>query len=129
IDQVVLHGRLTLCLRVALPPRHGALRDLLIEAKAMGVALELEPLGPEDDGPSGAAWVVTALSPRLHAQGLHALTRCLAEHNVNVVKLARVSEDCLSSIELRVRLSPDEDPQALRRELQIGRGHVWTPVT
>src|SRR5690606_41025309 len=31
IDQVVLHGRLTLCLRVALPPRHGALRDLLIE--------------------------------------------------------------------------------------------------
>src|SRR5690606_35382926 len=117
IDQVVLHGRLTLRLRVALPPRHGALRELLIEAKAMGVALELAPLGPEDDGPSGAAWVVTALSPRLHAQGLHALTRCLAEHNVNVEKGARLSEDCLSSIELRVRLSPDVDPKALRREL------------
>lgn len=117
IDQVVLHGRLTLCLRVSLPPRHGALRDLLIEAKSMGVALELEPLGSTNEEPSGTSWVVTALSPRLHAQGLHALTRCLAEHNVNVEKVARLSEDCLSSIELRVRLNEDVDPQALRREL------------
>src|SRR5690606_3817140 len=44
IDQVVLHGRLTLCLRVAMPTTHGALRDLLVEAKALGVTLDLEPL-------------------------------------------------------------------------------------
>lgn len=117
IDQVVLHGRLTLCLRVSLPPRHGALRDLLVEAKALGVSLDLEPLTSPLGAPEGTGWVVTALSTRLDTAALHALTRCLAEHNVNVEKVARLSEDCLSSIELRVRLGEDVDPKALRREL------------
>lgn len=118
IDQVVLHGRLTLCLRVAMPTTHGALRDLLVEAKALGVTLDLEPLqvaaGQLD---AAKRWVVTAISPRLTTSELHQLASVLAEHDANVEKASRLSDDGLSSVELRVRLSPQGDPAKLKRAL------------
>jgi len=118
IDQVVLHGRLTLCLRVAMPTTHGALRDLLVEAKALGVSLDLEPLqAPDAHAHAGKRWVVTAIAQKISTTDLHRLASTLAEHGANVEKASRLSEDGLSSLELRVRLSPEGDPGALKRAL------------
>src|SRR4051812_39566673 len=44
IEQVVVHGQLTLCLLVGLPQSRDVLKELLFAAKELGMDLEFKPV-------------------------------------------------------------------------------------
>ncbi|MFY1826704.1 phosphoserine phosphatase SerB [Myxococcus fulvus] len=120
VEQVVVQGRLTLCLLVRLPESVGIPRALLFAARELGVALDFQALETPDTGASGpvpARYVVTAVGRALGAGQLHSLTSHLAQAGANVERIVRLSEPHLGSMELHVTLPPTLEPQVLKRSL------------
>lgn len=120
VEQVVVQGRLTLCLLVRPPEARGVLKELLFAAKELGVALDFQvveaPSGaPDAAGP--ARYVVTAVGRALGARELQALSTCLAEHGANIDRISRLTETHLGSVEFHLTLPGERDPEALKRAL------------
>ncbi|MFP2961602.1 phosphoserine phosphatase SerB [Myxococcus sp. 1LA] len=120
VEQVVVQGRLTLCLLVRLPPAGGVLEALLAAATSLGVALDFQaveaPASPLPDS-SASRHVVTAVGRALGARELHALTQVLAGHGANVERITRLSEPHLGSVDIHIRLPPGQPPDALKHAL------------
>ncbi|MCP3058509.1 phosphoserine phosphatase SerB [Myxococcus sp. K38C18041901] len=118
VEQVVVQGRLTLCLLVRLPESVGIPRALLFAARELGVALDFQAVETPDLGaPVPARYVVTAVGRALGAGQLHSLTSHLAQAGANVERIVRLSEPHLGSMELHVTLPPTLEPQVLKRSL------------
>ncbi|AKF79796.1 phosphoserine phosphatase [Myxococcus fulvus 124B02] len=118
VEQVVVQGRLTLCLLVRLPESVGIPRALLFAARELGVALDFQAVETPDTGASvPARYVVTAVGRALGAGQLHSLTSHLAQAGANVERIVRLSEPHLGSMELHVTLPPTLEPQVLKRSL------------
>lgn len=118
VEQVVVQGRLTLCLLVRLPESVGIPRALLFAARELGVALDFQAVETPDPGaPRPARYVVTAVGRALGAGQLHSLTSHLAQAGANVERIVRLSEPHLGSMELHVTLPPTLEPQVLKRSL------------
>ncbi|WP_141328698.1 phosphoserine phosphatase SerB [Myxococcus sp. AB025B] len=118
VEQVVVQGRLTLCLLVRLPESVGIPRALLFAARELGVALDFQAVETPDSGaPMPARYVVTAVGRALGAGQLHSLTSHLAQAGANVERIVRLSEPHLGSMELHVTLPPALEPQVLKRSL------------
>ncbi|MBZ4407729.1 phosphoserine phosphatase SerB [Myxococcus sp. MISCRS1] len=118
VEQVVVQGRLTLCLLVRLPESVGIPRALLFAARELGVALDFQAVETPDPGaPMPARYVVTAVGRALGAGQLHSLTSHLAQAGANVERIVRLSEPHLGSMELHVTLPPALEPQVLKRSL------------
>jgi phosphoserine phosphatase len=120
VEQVVVQGRLTLCLLVRLPEARGVLKELLFAAKEVGVELDFQvvdaPAAPSDTG-GLSRYVVTAVARALGARELHALATRLAEHGANIERITRLTETHLGSVEIHITLPPGKDPDALKRSL------------
>ncbi|MCP3144236.1 phosphoserine phosphatase SerB [Pyxidicoccus xibeiensis] len=119
VEQVVVQGRLTLCLLVRLPEASGVLKELLFAAKELGVELDFHAVEetPAVAGGGPQRYVVTAVGRALGARELHALSACLAGHGANIERIARLTETHLGSVEIRITLPPAKDPDALKRAL------------
>jgi phosphoserine phosphatase len=119
IEQVVIQGRLTLCLHVCLTETHGVLKALLFAGRELGVSLDFEPMeGVQTTVRPGAArYVVTAIGQRLGAGELYALSRELSAHGANMERIARLSEGPLSTVEVLMQLPSEADAEALKRAL------------
>jgi phosphoserine phosphatase len=116
IEQVVVQGRLTLCLLVR-PQAHGVLEALLFAARELGVALDFQPVEPPEAGAAPGRYVVTVVGRSLGARELHAVTGPLAEHGANVERITRLSAGALGSVELHLALPPGGNPEELKRVL------------
>lgn len=126
IEQVVVQGQLTLCLLIQVEGARArgepVLKDLLFEAKDMGLHLDFEVLTareserPPRDG--RCRYAVTAIADNLGAGGVHRIAEVLARHGANIDHIRRLSREILSSVEFVVCL-PDEDGKAdaLRADL------------
>ncbi|WP_426733157.1 phosphoserine phosphatase SerB [Myxococcus faecalis] len=118
VEQVVVQGRLTLCLLARLPESVGIPRALLFAARELGVVLDFQAVETPDPGaPRPARYVVTAVGRALGAGQLHSLTSHLAQAGANVERIVRLSEPHLGSMELHVTLPPALEPQVLKRSL------------
>jgi phosphoserine phosphatase len=127
IEQVVVHGQLTLCLLVGgLSHARDVLKELLFAAKELGLELDFNPVsdggaaGPAGARPAtevGRRYVITAIGRSLGADHLHALARTLATEGANIEKISRLSEDTLASVEINASLPPGGDRESLKRSL------------
>jgi phosphoserine phosphatase len=122
IEQVVVHGQLTLCLLVGLPHARDVLKELLFAAKELGMSLDFKPVSEAAVTSAGAAeagqrYVITAIGRALGASHLHALAATLASEGGNIEKISRLSEGSLASVEIHALLPPNRDREALKRSL------------
>jgi phosphoserine phosphatase len=126
IEQVVVHGQLTLCLLVDLPRSSDVLKELLFAAKQLGMELDFMPVLAEQGGASGepagpaadSQWyVITAIAPSLGASHIHAIASTLAAAGANIEKVSRLSEGGLGSVEVHATLPSTGDPEKLKRSL------------
>ena len=120
VEQVVVHGRLTLCLLVRLPESRGVLKELLFAAKELGVELDFQAVDTPASAPAGGSpqrYGVTAVGRALGAREMHALATRLAEHGANIERITRLTETHLGSVEIHITLPRERDPDALKRSL------------
>ena len=117
IEQVVVQGRLTLCLLVRGPEGRGVLEALLFTARELGVALDFQPVETPAVGEPPRRYVVTVVGRSLGARELHAVTGPLAEHGANIERITRLSAGTLGSVEIHVALPPGSNPEDLQRVL------------
>ncbi|AUX20292.1 phosphoserine phosphatase [Sorangium cellulosum] len=118
IEQVVVHGNLNLALLALFPETRNGLKELLLAAKELGVALDFTPLdGGAPARRLGSRYVVTAIGRELCAKQLHDVASTLAAHDANIEKIARLSVERLSSVEIQVLLQREERAEALKRAL------------
>ncbi len=112
IEQVVVQGRLTLCLLLRLEKhRHKgdpALKDLLFTAKDMGLDLDFQVI-PEEEGRAPRRrnenqYAVTIFGDLVGAAELHLVADVLAKHGANIDRIFRLSGDPLASVEFMVGL-------------------------
>jgi phosphoserine phosphatase len=128
IEQVVVHGQLTLCLLVELEGTRDVLKELLFAAKELGMELDFMPVGGEpDDGGSGGEsqrHVITAIASSLGPAHINAIAATLAAAGANIEKISRLSEGALASVEIHATLPPSGDPEKLKASLltQATRG-------
>ncbi|WP_257452282.1 phosphoserine phosphatase SerB [Archangium lipolyticum] len=118
IEQVVVHGQLTLSLLVRLPETRSVLKELLFAAKELGMSLDFKPVeGPSTPvAPSLSRHVVTVVGA-LGARELHAVAERLARHGANIERINRLSDAELGSVEIHIALPPERDPEELKRSL------------
>jgi phosphoserine phosphatase len=124
IEQVVVHGQLTLCLLVDLPRTSDVLKELLFAAKQLSMELDFKPVAsdaepspPADAVPSNQRYVITAIAPSLGAGHIHAIASTLAAAGANIEKISRLSEGPLASVEIHATLKPNGDVEGLKRTL------------
>lgn len=110
IEQVVVQGRLTLCLLIGLEKgtQKGdpALKDLLFTAKDMGLDLDFQVI-PEDEPHAMRRrhqYAVTIFGDLVGAGELHLVADVLAKHGANIDRIFRLSGNPLSSVEFVVGL-------------------------
>jgi phosphoserine phosphatase len=127
IEQVVVQGRLTLCMLVGLPHSRDVLKELLFAAKELKMELDFNPVEPDPpldpsapprplDG-GGRRYVITAIGRALGAAHLHAIASTLAAEGANIEKISRLSETTLASVEIHALLPAGRDSEALKRTL------------
>ncbi|QSQ20160.1 phosphoserine phosphatase SerB [Pyxidicoccus parkwayensis] len=120
VEQVVVQGRLTLCLLVHLPESRGVLKELLFAAHELGVALDFQVMEtpapvPAESGP--VRYVVTAVGRALGVRELHAVAQRLAAHGANIERITRLTETHLGSVEFHLTLPAGAVPDVLKRSL------------
>jgi phosphoserine phosphatase len=134
VEQVVVHGQLTLCLLIGSDPECTArVLDLLrTVAHRLDLDLATRPLPPDEPGAELAPVqvAVTVIGDNLDATGLHAVARVLARHGGNIERIHRLSDAGLTSLELIVSIpgatssdALDERTREIRRALleEVGR--------
>ena len=125
VEQVRVHGRLLLCVEVALSARDAAgLRDALDGVlDGSGVDIAVGPLREREAGEAGEAGgardaeerqVVTVLAPEVGAEALQGVTGRVAASGGNIERIVRLAAYPVHSYELTVA---GADLDALRRGL------------
>lgn len=122
IEQVVVHGHLTLCLVVGLPETRGVLKEFLFAAHELGMKLDFKALDSRPGSKKGRwgggqRYVVTAIARGMGAREIHLVSSALSEHGANIDALTRLSDGEIGSVEIHVSLAPNGDAEALKRDL------------
>ena len=130
IEQVVVHRQLILALLLGLEPGpeggQSVLKDLLFTANKLGLELSFAALpGEGAEGASPRRFALTAIGDEVDAEGIHIISRVLADRGANIETIRALSDQELSSVEVIVSLSDaGDDEVALRRELmEATSGH------
>lgn len=125
IGQSVLHGTLMLSAIIDVPPDSHVLRRLLFEVSKLGLRLEVnayEPPSTPQDTPPALGLCVTLLGPLSDGRATAAITRFMANRQINIREIRPLSMNELTGLELIVDL-PDRagcseaDLRTLRGEL------------
>lgn len=125
IGQSVLHGYLMLSAIVDIPRSSYALRRLLFEVSKLGLRLEIsayEPGSEESRGPAPLGLCVTLLGPLADGRATAAITRHMANRQLNIREIRSLSLDELTGLELIADVPPHagmshDDLRTLRGEL------------
>ncbi len=116
VEQVVVHGQLTLCLLLDLhSSREAVLKDLLFTTKEMGLDLQFQVLPNKAPAHSRKRLAITALAEDIGAQGLAALAFSLSAKNANIETIQKLSEHNFNAIEIIVSVEGESDE--LRNDL------------
>jgi phosphoserine phosphatase len=134
VEQVVIHGQLTLCLLIGSDSECTARVLALLRTAAHRLDLDLaaRPLPPDEPVAIAPVQVaVTVIGDSLDATGLHAVARVLARHGGNIERIHRLSDAGLTSLELIVSIpgatssdALDERTREIRRALLAEAGSL-----
>ncbi len=132
LEQVVVHGQLTLCLVIEAAADVAALLDALRAACARrALALTAQAVTADAGDPGAVQLAVTVFGDRVDAAAIHGVARVLAERGGNIERIHRLSDSDLSAIELIVSVpiaGPDGDLdgrlRALRQHLLAAGGAI-----
>jgi phosphoserine phosphatase len=129
IEQVVVHGQLILALLLGLSGEENepVLKDLLFEAKALGLSLEFKVLAVKTpaDETEPRRYAITAVSDRIEASAVHVVSRGLAEFNLNMETIKQLSDGRLGCFEVIASDSGTGDRSLeLRRRLLEEASHL-----
>lgn len=120
VDQVVVQGRLTLCLVIELasprPPGEHVVKDLLFTGKKLGLDVDFDPLENAADE-ERLDVVVTLISQQVNAGDLGALASTLSRFGANVERIQRLTDEDLAAVELLASIPAGHDAQSLKRAL------------
>jgi phosphoserine phosphatase len=122
VEQVRVHGRLLLCVEMALEPAASeAVVDALHAALAgTGVEVAAGPLRETEVGDDGERHLVTVLAPSIDAAVLEGVAARVASTGGNIERIVRLSAYPVHSYELVVA---GADLPTLRRELAVEAAH------
>lgn len=123
IEQVVAQGTLTLCLLLEFEPGRGTskgtLKELLFTGKELGVDVDFQVVDTPPIPRRHVDFVVTMISKAIQASHMHAVARRLAEHDANIERIQRLTDEQLSAVEILCSLPVDDahPPADLKRAL------------
>jgi len=120
VEQVVVQGYLTLAFSIAFgagAQEDRALKELLFAAKGLNLGMEFQRITPAEAGAGRQRFALTALSRSLKPAHLLAIADALADHGANIESIRRLSEGCLTAVEMAVSLAADADPGLLQKAL------------
>ena len=104
IEQVVVHGQLILALVLGLDgdDNKPVLKDLLFEAKSLGLTLEFKvlPVATPAKSHPPRRYAITAVSDRIEASAVHVVSKVLAEFNLNMETIKQLSDGRLGCFEV-----------------------------
>jgi phosphoserine phosphatase len=111
VEQVVVHGQLTLCMVLAIAEERVA--RVVDAMRATAARFGLDVTSREVAGgavKTGVQLAVTVFGEHVDAVGLHAVARVLSRHGGNIERVHRLSDTGLSALELIVSMpgAPDE---------------------
>lgn len=119
IEQVVVHGQLILALLLGLDGEENepVLKDLLFKAKALGLSLEFKVLPVKTPAQEQAPhrYAITAVSDQIEASAVHVVSRVLAEFDLNMETIKKLSDGRLGCFEV---IASDSGPRDRSRELR-----------
>jgi phosphoserine phosphatase len=126
IGQAVIHGLLSLSILFETPPEQFAdkttIKDLLFKANEMGMRLEFQIVDLETFQATARKsrshqYAVTLLGDPLSASALHRVTQKLAESQINIDTIQRLSETTFRAIELQTSSENPIDVRAVNKTL------------
>ncbi len=104
IEQVRVHGQLVLVLLLGMErgKNDSVVKDLLFEAKALGLGLELKVMEDDDEVLSAPPrrYAITAVADRVDATALQVISQVLAELSINIESIRQLSEGGLGCFEI-----------------------------
>jgi len=129
IEQTVTHTLLSLSLLIDFPTGESnqkpLIKELLFLAKELELHLDFQVLDEAEYRRKSLrnAHVVTILGGEVNANALSGISELLAAHQVNIERIAKLTQGQLRCVELLVTVSVDLDMKMLTRELlQAGSG-------
>jgi len=121
VEQVVVHDRLILHWLIRLGPGSAdeMLKDLLWDAKALGLELDFQPMASNTAATQTAAerWALTLVAARLDADMFAAVASAAAENHFNIDRIETLSPAPLASVELLLSAGEGANPRALKHAL------------
>lgn len=122
IEQTIIHGRLLLSILLKFEKgsetRSSVLKDLLFVSKELHVNIDFEVFNDEIhaniDMPE---YVITCLGSEIGAKEISAISTELARHGVNINKIARLSHENLSCLEMIAQSTKKHDAKELSKGL------------
>ncbi len=113
VEQVVVRGRLTLGLLIAVPEGRSTIKNLLFHAWQAGLDIDFEVV--EDAPPErGVETVVTVIGPGVGPAAFGAVAQAIADAGGNIERISRLSRYPVVSYEIGVR---GGDPVRIRADL------------
>ncbi|MCP4445176.1 MAG: phosphoserine phosphatase SerB [Myxococcales bacterium] len=104
IEQVRVHGQLVLVLLLGMErdKNDSVVKDLLFEAKALGIGLELKVVEEDEEALSSPPrrYAITAVADRVEATALRAISKVLAELSINIESIRQLSDSGLGCFEI-----------------------------
>lgn len=123
IEQTVTHTLLSLSVLIDFPPggsdQKPLIKELLFLAKELGLHLDFEVFdqGEYQRRSSGNSYVVTIMGAEVGASALARVARLLADHGVNIERIAKLTQGQLRCVEFLVTVPVELDVKGLTRAL------------
>tara|TARA_R110002096_G_scaffold77896_3_gene183206 strand:- start:40787 stop:41995 length:1209 start_codon:yes stop_codon:yes gene_type:complete len=122
IEQVRVHGQLVLVLLLGMQhdTDDSVVKDLLFEAKALGLGLELKVMEDDEEVLSTPRrrYAITAVADRVEASALQVISQVLAEYSINIESIRQLSQGGLGCFEIiAAEIGVHERTLDLRRRL------------
>ena len=95
------------------------IKELLFLAKELGLDLDFQVIGEAEyrRKTTRHAYVVTIMGGEVNAKALARVSRILADHQVNIERITKLTQGQLRCVEFLITTPPDLDVKALTRKL------------
>ncbi|MBI4211416.1 MAG: phosphoserine phosphatase SerB [Deltaproteobacteria bacterium] len=128
IEQTVVHRKLMLSILVQFDrgrqEKTAVLKELLFAAKEMGVSVDFEVFDHRyfEESQSGSLYAVTCLGKEIGAKPLAVVSSVLATHEVNILKIGKLTERKLACVELLIQAPQKLSAKKLLQDL-LAKAH------
>jgi len=119
IEQTVTQNLLSLSVLIDFADGKPLIKELLFLVKELGLDLDFQVIGEAEyrRKTTRHAYVVTIMGGEVNAKALARVSRILADHQVNIERITKLTQGQLRCVEFLITTPPDLDVKALTRKL------------